>query len=73
MSCQTWVSRTGNIFTWRNHHHNGDDYIKELDRAVANERGGELGSCVSPCIMVIPTILIIGLSSSRLNGRGTEG
>lgn len=28
---------TGDVFTWRNNHHNSDDYIKErLDRAVAN-------------------------------------
>jgi hypothetical protein len=27
----------GDVFTWRNHHHRAEGYIKErLDRAVAN-------------------------------------
>lgn len=39
---------TGDVFTWRNHHHNSEDYIKErLDRAVANGEWRARFPCVS--------------------------
>ena len=37
MRWRTDLGFTGDVFTWCNHNHNSDDYIKEkLDWAVAN-------------------------------------
>jgi hypothetical protein len=79
--CKLWdLGYEGDVFTWRNHNHVAENYIRErLDRAVANDQW----RARFPCVRVIngdprhsdhrPLIIFTERKARGGGGRGIGG